>query len=295
MPAGAGSPPSVGWDAGDPRLCRRVRNQALRLRLAQLCLGAGSSNTAKKKRSIHASVRQYSPGPKGKAFSFRSCGVFLPPCAAMRSPSGGFVAQSLGCCHRPAGKAERLAQLSTRPIWSRGRGTALHSTPAVGGGCGQALKIRHPSWWHFFKPKPRAAAPPPSRAGLLAAGTVPRKNEARQRCKGGEQMWHSCSGGAPKPFNPPGICGVPLGEEHSSLRAAEPAGTAPGDAPAPCPRLSPLDAHLSPGCWHSREKLFKTQHPPPSPLFHSSDLLPAPCPCQICPESLPGGRMPVGT
>lgn len=198
---------------------------------------------------------------------------------------------------------QRLAQLSTRPIWSRGRGTALHSTPAVRGGRGQALKIRHPSWWHFFKPKPRAAAPPPSRAGLLAAGTVPRKNEAQQRCKGGEQTWQSCLGGAPKPCSPPGICGVPLGEERPASPSAgtvgqggpEAAQPLLRDAPAPCPRLSPLDAHLSPGCWHSREKLFKTQHPPPSPPFHTSDLLPAPCPCQICPESLPGRRMPVGT
>lgn len=62
-------PRALGGMRAIPRLCRRVRNQALRLRLAQLCLGAGFSNTAKKKKGqfmlVSVSIPQV---PKEKHF-----------------------------------------------------------------------------------------------------------------------------------------------------------------------------------------------------------------------------------
>lgn len=71
------------------------------------CLWVTLKKTQKLRKSVCIVALQYSPHPKGEVFSFRSCGAFLPLCAAVRSLSRGFVAQLLGCCHHPVPRKGR--------------------------------------------------------------------------------------------------------------------------------------------------------------------------------------------
>lgn len=121
------------------------------------------------------------------------------------------MAQSLGCCHRPAGKAERLAQLSTRPIWSRGRGTALHSTPAVGGGRGQALKRRSdiPAGGISLNQNPGLLLLHLPGQGSLQQGLSLGKTRPGRDGKGGSRRGRAAWGEPQSPAVPPGFAGYP--------------------------------------------------------------------------------------
>lgn len=103
------------FDAGQPLCFAGVSEVTISSTVPHRWVNLKKKKSAK--RSICTNVLQYSPGPKGKVFSFRSCGVFLPLCAAMRSPSRGFVVKSLGRCHHPVPREGQ-----SWPSWTHSQG-----------------------------------------------------------------------------------------------------------------------------------------------------------------------------